>query len=62
MTPAEAADILATLADRNEAMIGDVAALGWDERKLVESSGDLEVVEALRLGAAALSTPADHPV
>jgi hypothetical protein len=54
MNPTEAATILLNVAERQEALIGDIAAMGWDERKLLESSGDLEVIEALRLGAAAL--------
>lgn len=51
MSPEEASKILYSLAQRNEDMLGDIQAMGYDQRALVESSGDLEVIEALRLGA-----------
>jgi hypothetical protein len=54
MTHEEAAAILTTIADRQEAQIGDIEQLDYDARKLLESSGDLEVVAALRLGAEVL--------
>ena len=52
----EAADILRSIADRNEAAIGDLGTMDYDTRKLVESSGRLLLVEALRMGADALNS------
>lgn len=57
--PSEAAEILRNIADRNEQALGDLEQLGYDQRALVESSGDLDLIEALRLGAASLILETD---
>lgn len=54
VNPAQAATILRSLAQGREDRIGDLSEMGYDERGLVESSGDLEVIEAMRMGADAL--------
>jgi len=56
VTDREAADILRAIADRNEAALGDIGQLDWDARRLLDSSGDLDLIDALRRGAAALET------
>ena len=61
MNAEEAAEILDTVAARQAAVVGDLAEMGYDEKALAESSGDLEVVEALRLGAEALRASDPKP-
>jgi hypothetical protein len=54
VTPDEAAAILEALAQRYADSIGNLDELDYDARALAESSGELEAIEALRLGAGAL--------
>lgn len=55
MTHREAAIILNSLALRQSAQFADIVEHGdADARALLASSGELEVVEAMRLGAKAL--------
>jgi hypothetical protein len=54
VTHEEAAAILDTIADRQEEVLGNLSELDYDARALVESSGDLEAIQALRLGAEVL--------
>lgn len=52
--------MLRALANRNEQALGDLEAMGFDKRALVESSGDLELIEALRFGADSIDARSIH--